>query len=105
MDQALSVEEVLPDISFDVYLVLAEMADFTEHVATVFFPSDFLRESNSNLSQDCIRIGRELTIIDVVQHHELILVRELRCKHSLKQFLDLALLTRRDVFEMLQHTD
>lgn len=92
MDQSFGIQEILSDVTLDVHFILAHMAHFTKHVASVLFPSGHLRELDSNLAQKGVRVLLNMRISDAVEHHELVLVSELGGKHPLEKLLNLTLL-------------
>ena len=77
------------------------MADFTKHVASIFFPGDFLRELNSNLSEKGIWIIRNLSLCNIVEGHEFVFLCEFSKEKSAEQFFDIALFTASNTFHML----
>ena len=84
MDQSLAVEEVLPDIAFEVHFIFTYVANLCEHVATILLPRLCLGELDCNLAEKCIGIVIELRVINCVEHHKLELVCELTDKHALE---------------------
>jgi len=105
VDQAPCVQEVLPYVAFNVHFVFSHVADLAEHVASVLPPSNVLGERHSDLPENCVAIRRLLRVVDCVERHEPVLVREFGREHALKQLLHLALLARRNRFDVLEHAD
>ena len=44
----------MTDVSFQVHFIFAHVTDFSEHVASVFFPGYLVRELNSNLTKKSV---------------------------------------------------
>jgi len=84
MHQAFGTHKVLADVAFKVYFIFADMADLSDHIATVLLPGDVLGESDSNLSEDGVRVIIRLRLVHIVEGMELVLVGELADKHALE---------------------
>ena len=56
MYQSLSIQEVLSDIALDVDFIFTDVAYLTKHITPILLPSDFLWESDCDLTQQGIRI-------------------------------------------------
>jgi len=103
--QSFRIQEVLANVAFNVHFIFSDVADLTKHVTSVNLPGDFLRESDCNLSEESIWVICQLGFVDAVKHQKLVLVSKFTRVHPLEQFLDLALLAWRDVFQVLKHAN